>query len=160
MHVNNVVENSGEPKPIVIIFDSNDSVSQGKQGAVRVSGSSRQQDAEVFAFQMCSIETEDRTAMCKSTCRCCVADKQAQKSIVVGVFDNHSAAGVGSDNIRAILRKLSIGILMRTIDLADSIFFSAPSCRITYFDALFSAGITYKFNRAIFVLILILLLIF
>ena len=56
MHLNNVVEDGSEPMPIVVIFNSDDSVSEGKQGAVGVSSGSRQQDAEVFAFQMVLIE--------------------------------------------------------------------------------------------------------
>ena len=128
MHVNNIVEDSAELKPIVIVFNSDDSMSQRKQGAVRIRGGSRQQDAEVFSFQMCPIEPKDGTTMCKPNCRGCVADEQAQESIVVGAFDNHSAARVGSDNVCTILRKLSVGILMRTVDPGDSVFFSAPSC--------------------------------
>src|SRR5437667_11515126 len=34
MHLNNVVEDGSEPMPIVVIFNSDDSVSQGKQGTV------------------------------------------------------------------------------------------------------------------------------
>ena len=86
------------------------------------------QEGLLEGLQMRPIETENRTTMCKPTCSGRVADKQAQESIFVGAFDNHSAAGVGSDNIRAILGKLSVGILVRTINLGDGIFFSAPSC--------------------------------
>ena len=50
-----------------------------------------------------------------------------QESIIVGVFDNYSPARVGSNNVHIILRNLSVGILMRTVDLSDEVFFSILS---------------------------------
>src|SRR5436190_9415634 len=103
---------------------------------------------------MCSIETEDRSTMSETAYKSYITNKYIQQSISVSMINKDSTTKIGEDNIYTILIKLSIGILMRTINLDDNIFFSILSHRITDFYTLFSICIIYNINRTIFRVIL------
>jgi len=140
------------PEPMFIGLGIDDRVREGKQGIVGINRSSRKENALIFVFEMCSIETKDWKTMRKPHRTCTVADEHALEFDLRGfadAFNNGCAVGVRTLDVLTILRQSTVSVFVATVDLRDCFFSHLESFRICDFDAKFSLDIFLDISRTI-----------
>src|SRR5271154_436050 len=97
---------------------------------------------------MSSIETDNWLTVCNAGSTCTEGNENANELLGLRIsFENCCAAGIGFENVFAVLWQSSIGILMCSVNVLQGLFFCTIGFGITDFHTEFTTNISNNIDR-------------